>query len=80
MVQLFFEIQLEFKRIQQKNSITDTCSEIVDEFHRKPNKIWVDQCSEIYNRSMKLSLYDVNEIIQHSMTENLLFRKDVSGL
>ena len=28
----------------------------LDESNRKPNKIWVDKCSEFINRSMKLRL------------------------
>ena len=31
----------------------------------KPNKIWVDKCSEFYNRSMKLWL-EKNDIKMHS--------------
>ena len=33
---------------------------ILDESNRKPNKIWVDKCSEFYNRSMKSFLQNNN--------------------
>ena len=35
-------------------TITNLCPKILDESGRKPNKICVDQGSEIYNRSLKL--------------------------
>ena len=38
---------------------------IVDDSKRKPNKIWVDKGSEIYNRSMK-SLLEKNDIEMYS--------------
>ena len=37
----------------------------INESGRKPNKIWIDKCSEFYNRSMKLWLQD-NDIELHS--------------
>ena len=39
-------------------TITKACQEILDEFGPKPNKIWVDKGSELYNRSMKSWLQD----------------------
>ena len=36
--------------------ITNAFQKILDQSNRKPNKIWVDQGSEFYNRSMKLQL------------------------
>ena len=33
--------------------ITNAFQKILDESNRKPNKIWVVQGSEFYNRSMK---------------------------
>ena len=33
--------------------ITNTFQNILDESNRKPNQIWVDKGSELYNRSMK---------------------------
>ena len=34
-------------------TITNAFQKILDESNRKPNKIWVDEDSEFYNRSMK---------------------------
>ena len=34
-------------------TITKVFQEILDESERKPNKIWVDEGYEFYNRSMK---------------------------
>ena len=41
--------------MKDRKSITTTNAfqKILDESNRKPNKIWVDKCSEICNRSMK---------------------------
>ena len=36
--------------------ITNAFQKILDQSNRKPNKIWVDQGSEFYNRSMKSQL------------------------
>ena len=32
---------------------TNAFQKITDESHRKPNKIWVDNCGEFYHRSKK---------------------------
>ena len=34
-------------------TISNAFQKILDESNRKPNKIWVDECNEFYNRSMK---------------------------
>ena len=41
--------------LKEKKSITiaDTSQKILDEFNRKPNKIWVHKGSQFYNESMK---------------------------
>ena len=46
-------------------SITNTFDKIIKQFKRKPNKIWVDQGSEFYNRAFKKWLSD-NDIIMYS--------------
>ena len=46
-------------------TITTAFQKILDESNCKPNKIWVDKCSEFYNRSMKLWL-EKNDIKMHS--------------
>ena len=38
--------------------ITKVFQEILDKCGCKPNKIWVDKCSELYSRSMKSWLQD----------------------
>ena len=37
-------------------SVTDALLTILDESNRKPNKIWVDKGSQLYNRSMRSRL------------------------
>ena len=39
-------------------TIVNPFQEILDDSKRKPNKIWFDQGSEFYNRSMKFQLKD----------------------
>ena len=46
--------------------ITIAFQNVLDESNRKPNKIWVDKCSECYKRSMKLFLQN-NNIEMYSM-------------
>ena len=41
-------------------SIANAYQTISNESNRKPNKIWVDKSSEIYNRPMKSWLQDNN--------------------
>ena len=38
---------------KKRITITNAFQKILDEPKRKPNKIWVDNGSEFYNRSMK---------------------------
>ena len=38
---------------ERGTTITNAFQKILDESNRKPNKIWVDEGSEFYNRSMK---------------------------
>ena len=47
----------------------------------KPNKIWVDQGGEFHSNLFKkfLKIIKNNEIIQHTMKENLLLLKDLLG-
>ena len=37
-------------------SVTNALQIILDESNRKPNKIWVDKGSQLYNRSMRSRL------------------------
>ena len=47
---------------------------------RKPNKIWVDQGGEFYNKLFKRCLKIMKlKCIQHTMKENLLLLKDLLG-
>ena len=46
-------------------TITKVFQKILDESNCKPNKIWVDQGSEFYNRSIKSQLQD-NDIATNS--------------
>ena len=42
----------------------------------KPNKIWVDQGGDFYNKLLKRFMKINNMCIQHTMKENLLLLKD----
>ena len=39
-------------------TVTNVFQKVLDESSRKPNQIWVDKGSELYNRSMKSWLQD----------------------
>ena len=45
--------------------ITNAFQKISDESNRKPNKVWVDNGNEFYNRSMK-SWIEKNDIERYS--------------
>ena len=71
-------------------SIVNAFQKIISESkgRRKPNKIWVDQGSELYNNSFKdflkinnnVYVYIYNNCTQHIMKENLLLLKDLLRL
>ena len=54
-------------------SIVNAFDKIIKQSNRKPNKIWVDQGSEFYNRAFKKWLSD-NDLIMYSMKVNLLMK------
>ena len=45
--------------------ITHNFQKVLDESNRKPNKIWVDKGSELYNKSVKLWL-EKNDLEMYS--------------
>ena len=58
-------------------SIVDDFQKILDDSHRKPNKIWVDNGSEFYYNSFKTWSKDNDiEMCSNLMKENLLLLKD----
>ena len=54
------------QKIKKGVTIIDAFQNILDESNRKPNKIWVDKGSELYNRSMN-SFFQNNDIEMYSM-------------
>ena len=66
------------KEHKKGNTISNAFQKFLNESKRKPNKIWVDKCSEFYNRSMKPWL-EKNDIGMYSthMKESLLLLKDL---
>ena len=58
--------------------ITSEKNEAESKGRSNPNKIWVDQGSEFYNKSFK-DFFE-NKCIQHTMEENLLLLKDLLEL
>ena len=68
------------KTLKDKKGVTivNAFQNILDNSKRKPNKIWVDQSSELYKNSFKKWLKDSKtKCIQHTMKENLLLLKDL---
>ena len=58
-------------------AITNAFQKLIDEADRKPNKIWIDQGSVFYNRSLKSWLHDSGiESIKHTRKEDLLLLRD----
>ena len=52
-------------KVKKGVSITTEFQSILKQSNRKPNKIWVDKCSEFYNGSFKKWLRD-NDIVMYS--------------
>ena len=58
--------------------ITNNFQKILNESNRKPNKIWVDKGSKLYNRSMKLCFQDNNIEMYSTFNQvNLLLLTDL---
>ena len=58
-------------------AITNAFQKLIDEADREPNKIWIDQGSVFYNRSLKSWLHDNGiESIKHTRKEDLLLLRD----
>ena len=66
--------------LKDKKGITENVFQIfLDEFGRKPNKIWLDQGSEFYNRLMNLACkIMIMKFVQHAMKKNWWLQKDLS--
>ena len=45
---------------KKSTTIADAFQKVLDEFNRKPNKIWTDEGSKFYNRSIKSFLQNIN--------------------
>ena len=45
---------------QKPKTVLNGFMKIVNESHRKPNELWVDQGSEYYNKLMKIRSQDEN--------------------
>ena len=59
-------------------TITNAFRKMLDESNRKPNKLWEDNGSQFYNRSMKSWIKETtHKCIQHIMKENLLLLKNL---
>ena len=50
---------------EKRITITNAFQKVLDEWYRKPNKIWADKSTEFYNRSMK-SWLETNDIEMYS--------------
>ena len=48
---------------KQSITITNAFQKVLNESGWKPNKIWIDKCSEFYNGSMKSGLQDKGIIV-----------------
>ena len=59
-------------------TISNPFQNILDESNQKPNKIWVDQGSSFYNKSLKSWLKKMTSKCIHPIKkENLLLLKDL---
>ena len=63
-------------------AITNTFQKLLDEYDRKPNKIWTDKGSEFYNRSMKLWLesYAVEMYSTHNEVKSVAAERIIRTL
>ena len=63
-------------------TITNAFQKILDESNRKPNKIWVDKGSEVYNRLMKLWLEnnDIEIYSTHNEGEAVVAERFIRSL
>ena len=72
----FFLVNMPIKD-KKGTSIVNAFQKIISK-GRKPNKIWVEQCSEFYNNNFKDFLKIITlKCIQHTMSENLLLLRDL---
>ena len=62
--------------ICNNNTITNTFQQILDESNHKPNKIWVEKCSEFHNRSRNSFLQkdDIEMYLIHNEGNLLLLK------
>ena len=66
---------------KEGNTIVNAFQSILSNSKRKPNKIWVDEGSEFYNKSFEILLEDSElERYSNKMKENLLLLKDLLRL
>ena len=63
-------------------TITNVFQKILDESNCKPNKIWVDKGSELYNRSMKSFLQnnDIEMYLAHSEGKSVVAERFIRTL
>ena len=59
-------------KVTKGTRITIAFQKFLDESICQPNKMWVDQDSEFYNRSMNEVTVAMLKCIQHTTKENLL--------
>ena len=73
---------LYLQKIKKGLSIVNAFQEVLDKSGCKPNKIWVDKGSEIYNSSVKkwLKDNDLEMYSSHNEGESELLLKDLSEL
>ena len=56
---------LNFEKIKDDETVLNGSIEIVNEYNRKPNNLWVDQGREFYNKLIQEWLTN-NDILIHS--------------
>ena len=68
--------------IQEGITITNAFQKIFDKSGRRPNKIWVDNGSEVYNRSMKSWLEDdsIEIYSAHKEGKSIVIERSVKTL
>ena len=65
-------------KIKKSTAITNTFQKALNGSYCKPSKIWIDKCSEFYNRLMKSWLQENDkEIYPIYIKENMLLLKNL---
>ena len=71
-----------YQKIQKGVTVVNAFQKLLDNSKRKPNKIWVDKGSEVYNRSMKswLEKNDIEMCSTHNERKSVVAERFIRTL